>query len=93
VSIVKSSSVFLPTVPGQVYLPVNIVIGFDSKISKASQNTDAQGLLMPVFRFPALLYGSALSTGSGASDQKASDQLDQAQEVSADPKQLLQFWA
>lgn len=91
-AIVKSSAVFLPITSNDVVIATNRVIGFDTKITKAGQQTDAEGIAMPVFRFPALMYGSALSTGSGASDQKASDQLEDAQEVSADPHQLVQVW-
>lgn len=92
-AIIKSAAVYLVPIPNDIPIGVNRVVAFNSKITKVGQSTEAEGLMMPVFRFPALLYGSALSTGSGASEQKASDQLEQAQEVSADPRQLLQVWA
>lgn len=69
---------------------VNRIIELEGNVTK--KNSLPASIPMPVFRFPALLYGSALSTGSNASDQKASDQLDDAQTVTADPRLLLQMW-
>lgn len=73
------------------YLQLNRIVEFTGKLQPGGNL--AEPTAMPVFRYPSLLYGSALSTGSSASEQKASDQLDQAQEVSADPRQLLQVWS
>lgn len=72
------------------FLPVTRILNY----RKAEWENELSAPIMQLTnRYPRLLYGAALSTGSGASDIKATDQLDQAQEVSADPRILLQTWS
>lgn len=72
------------------YVPLNRIVGFSDKVTTF---VTLSHVAIPVFRYPSLLYGSALSTGSNVSDVKATDQLEDAQVVSADPTQLLQVWS
>lgn len=92
-AIVKSTSQFLPSTMTASDKNINV----NRSPEFISKNTRSAGTFvdkqMPVFRFPSLMYGAALSTGSSASENKATDQLDQSQEVSADPRQLLQVWS